>query len=322
MERDLYDILGVSKNADIKEIKKAYRKIARDNHPDLNPDDEAAEERFKEASTAFEVLSDSEKRELYDEFGLDGLREGFDPEQARQYKRWQQQAGRGGFRGYGGGGGGEFRDSASFQDIFGSVFGGRSPFDTSDYSDFGGFYTGPMKGADLEAKLTLDFMTAVKGGELEIRVAGRSIKVRIPPGAADGDKLRLKGKGRPAPPQAPKGKAGDLLLSIEVTPHPHLDREGLDLLLEFPVTIREAVEGAKLPVPTPHGEFKVTIPSGVDSGAKLRLKGQGVHRGSRKGDFFVVIQIKSPDRIDDDVLDLVEKLDASYTDDVRKDLEI
>jgi curved DNA-binding protein len=318
MPKDLYNILGVSKTAELKEVKRAYRKIARDNHPDLNPDDEAAEERFKEASAAFEVLSDPDKRKLYDEFGLDGLREGFDAEQARQYQQWQRSAGRGGYRGGGSGGGGS--GGASFQDIFGNVFGGRSPFDTSDYSDFGGFYTGPMKGSDLEAKLKLDFMTAVRGGELELRVAGKNIKVRIPAGAADGDKLRLKGKGQAAPPQAPKGKAGDLLLSINVRRHDFLRRDGLDLLLDFPVTIREAVEGAKLPVPTPHGDFNVTIPSGVDSGAKLRLKGQGVHRGSRKGDFFVVIQIKSPDRIDEAVKETVAALDGAYTDDVRKDL--
>lgn len=318
MAKDLYEILGVSKSAELKEIKRAYRKIARDNHPDLNPDNKEAEDRFKEASTAFEVLSDPEKRKLYDEFGPDGLREGFDPDQARQYRRWQQSAGRGGPRGFSG----DFRDSASFQDIFGNVFGGRSPFDTSDYSDFGGFYTGPMKGADLEAKLQLEFMTAVRGGELELGLAGKTIKVRIPPGAAEGDKLRLKGKGQPAPPQAPKGKPGDLLLSISVDPHDFLRRDGLDLLLDFPVTIREAIEGAKLPVPTPHGDFNVTIPSGVHSGAKLRLKGQGVHRGSRKGDFFVVIQIKSPDRIDEEVLESAKALDQAYTDDVRADLKL
>ncbi len=323
-EEDFYKILGVSRDADEKAIKKAYRKIARENHPDLNPDDTEAEERFKRASVAFEVLSDPEKRKLYDEFGMAGLREGFDADQARQYKRWQSQAGGrgapgGGQRFYWSSGGG----GPEFQDIFGSVFGGRSPFDTSDYSDFGGFYTGPLKGRDVEAELTLDFMTAVKGGELELRVGGKTIKVRIPAGADEGDKLRLKGKGSPAPEGAPKGsKAGDLLLSIHVKQHELLRREGLDLYLDVPVTVSEAVLGAKVSVPTPHGAFKVTVPSGVHSGSKLRLKGKGVHRGKKEGDFYAVIQIQPPDRLTDDVEEAARVIDDGYTKPVRADLEI
>lgn len=325
-EEDFYKILGVPRDAEEKAIKKAYRQIARDNHPDLNPDDADAEERFKRASVAFEVLSDPDKRKLYDEFGMAGLREGFDAEQARQYKQWQSQAG--GRRPPGGGqrfhwspsGGG---GNAEFQDIFGSVFGGRSPFDTSDYSDFGGFYTGPLKGRDVEAALTLDFMTAVKGGELELRVGGKNIKVRIPPGADEGDKLRLKGKGSPAPEGAPRGsKAGDLLLSIHVKPHDLLKRDGLDLYLDVPVTVAEAVVGAKVSVPTPHGEFKVTVPSGVHSGSKLRLKGKGVHRGDKKGNFYAVIQIQPPDRLTDEVEEAARAMDDGYTKPVRDDLHL
>jgi curved DNA-binding protein len=327
-EEDFYKILGVSRDADEKTIKKAYRKIARDNHPDLNPDDEEAEERFKRASVAFEVLSDSEKRSLYDEFGMAGLREGFDAEQARKYQQWQSQAGGrrppgGGQRFYWSSGGGGGGGGPEFQDIFGSVFGGRSPFDTSDYSDFGGFYTGPLKGRDVEAALTLDFMTAVKGGELELRVDGKTIKVRIPAGADEGDKLRLKGKGSPAPEGAPKGsKAGDLLLSIHVKPHDLLERDGLDLYLDVPVTVSEAVLGAKIAVPTPHGDFNVTVPSGVNSGSKLRLKGKGVHRGKKEGDFYAVIQIQPPDRVTDEVRTAAEAIDSGYTQPVRDALEL
>lgn len=317
MEEDFYKILGVSKDADEAAIKKAYRTIARENHPDLNPDDKAREEKFKAASNAFEVLSDPQKRKLYDEFGHVGLREGFNAEQARQYQRWQQTGG--------GAGGGRYQTSANFEDLFGNIFGGRSPFDTSDFSNFGGFNTGPtrpMKGQDLEASLDLDFMTAVQGGELEISLGGRKIKVRVPAGADDGERLRLKGQGHPPHPQAPKGPNGDLILTLKVAPHPLLKRDGLNLSLDLPVTMAEAITGAKLDVPTPHGEFKVTIPPGVNSGAKLRLKGKGVHRGAKQGDFYVVIQIQAPDQLAEDTQALAEKLAAAYSRDVRADIHL
>lgn len=315
MEQDLYKVLGVNKSATEKEIKKAYRKIARENHPDLNPDDAASEERFKEASVAFEVLGNQEKRKLYDEFGIDGLRDGFNPEQARQYQQWQSGSG---FRG---------RSQTwspsdpAFQDLFGSIFGGRSPFDTSDMRDFGGFYTGPSKGRDLSAPLTLDFMTAIQGGELELRVMGKSIKVRIPAGADTGDTLRLKGKGAPPPAEAPAGtKKGDLLLQINVDSHDFLERSGLDLYLDLPITVAEAVLGAKVSVPTPHGDYVVTIPAGVQSGAKLRLKEKGVHRGKKKGDFYAIVHIHTPDRVTEQVREAAAALDEGYTHPVRADL--
>ncbi len=321
MEQDFYKILGVSRDASEKEIKKAYRKIARENHPDMNPDNPEAEEKFKRASVAFEALSDPEKRELYDEFGMDGLREGFDADQARQYKQWQSAG-----RGRGGGGQRYYYSNAgdtNFEDLFSSFFGGRSPYDTSDYSNFGGFYTGPLKGQDLEARMNLDFMTAVKGGEIEISVGSRKIKVRIPAGAGDGEKLRLKGQGQPPPAQAPKGsKSGDLLLTLNVSSHDVLRREGLDLYLDLPITFSEAIEGAKVDVPTPHGNYKVTIPKGVNSGAKLRLTDKGVHRGSKKGNFYVVVQIHSPDRIDDAIEECSSVFETGYPEDIRADIRL
>jgi len=312
MAEDFYSILGVSKDDDTATLKKAYRTIARENHPDLNPDNKEAEERFKAASVAFEVLSDPEKRKLYDEFGLDGLREGFDAEQARAYGKWQP----------GQGGGRTYARSGGYDDLFESIFGGRSPFDTSDYSNFGGFYTGPLRGQDLEARLTLDFMRAVQGGELEIQVGGRSIKVRIPAGIEHEERLRLKGKGGAAPPQSPGSKAGDLLLTIEVESHPLLRRDGLNLSLDLPVTMPEAILGAKISVPTPHGDYNVTVPAGVNSGARLRLKEKGVHRGGKKGDFYAVIQIHAPDRIDDAIKTAIEEVNAGYTTEIRADLKL
>lgn len=313
MEKDLYKILGVSRDADQETIKKEYRRLARMHHPDVNPDDPQAEEKFKAASAAFEVLGDPEKRKLYDEFGLDGLREGFDPRQARQYQRWQQ-AGQGGQRFYRGGGG------AQFQDIFGDIFGGRSPFDTSDYSNFGGFQT-PVKGRDITARLDLDFVRAIEGGQMDLNVGGRPLKVRVPAGVRDGEKLRLKGKGGPAP-QTPygAGEAGDLFLEISVRPHPQVRREDLDLYLDVPLSVPEAIEGGQVTVPTPWGEYVVKVPEGVHSGSKLRLKGKGVHRGGKEGDFFVVLQIHTPERLDEELREAARKLAEGYEGDLRADL--
>jgi curved DNA-binding protein len=318
MERDLYKILGVSRDADTAEIKKAYRRLARKYHPDVNPDDADAEERFKKVSTAFEVLGDQEKRKLYDEFGLDGLREGFDAEQARKYKQWQG-AGGAGF----GGGGRYYRSGggADFQDIFGDIFGGGSRFQSGGFG--GGFQPqGPAKGRDLSASLELDFLQAIEGGEMELALqGGRTLKVRVPQGVRDGERLRLKGKGGAAP-QTPygKGQPGDLFLDISVKSHESIRRDGLDLYLDVPVSIPEAVEGTQINVPTPWGDFKVTVPEGVHSGAKLRLKGQGVRRGKERGNFYVVIQIRTPDRIDEEVLEAVRQLEGAYEEDLRGDL--
>lgn len=313
MERDLYSVLGVPKGADDKAIKSAYRKIARENHPDLNPDDAASEERFKEASVAFEVLSDPEKRKLYDEFGVDGLREGFDAEQARAYKasgQWRTQ--------------GQWSPTdPAYQDLFSSIFGGRSPYDTSRMRDFGGFYTGPPRGRDLSAPLTLDFLTAVRGGEFDLRVMGKTIKVRIPGGAADGDTVRLKGKGGDPPQGSPSGTPrGDLLLQLHVEPHELLERDGLDLTLHLPVTVSEATLGAKISVPTPHGDFVVTIPPGLQSGKRLRLKEKGVHRGKKKGDLYAVVEVHPPDAVTEELTAALEVVEQGYSRPVRENFEL
>ncbi len=334
MNDDLYEILGVSRDADTAEIKKAYREKARKYHPDVNPDDPESEEKFKKASAAFEVLGNEKKREIYDEFGLDGLREGFDPEEARKYKQWQQAsgAGGGGFGGFGGGGGrrrtyrGGGASGADFEDIFGDIFGGgtQSPFGGGQ--GFGGGFGGvqtPVKGRDISASLELDFVRAIEGGEMQLALQGRSkpLKVRVPAGVRDGERLRLKGKGGPAP-QTPQGQGepGDLFLEISVGSHPRVRRKGLNLYMDVPITMPEAIEGTTINVPTPWGEYSVSVPEGVNSGAKLRLKGQGVHRGDDEGDFYVVIQINAPDRIDDSVRQALDDLADGYEDDVRAEV--
>ncbi len=316
MEQDFYDILGVSKDADKAQIKKAYREKARKFHPDVNPDNPEAEEKFKKASAAFEVLSDPEKRKLYDEFGLDGLREGFDPEQARRYQRWQSAGGPGGGRRV------YQASSADFQDIFGDIFGGRSPFDTSEFRDFGGFQGG-AKGRDVTASMELDFVQAIEGDEMTISVGGEAIKVRIPPGVKDGEKLRLKGKGEPGPQtQYGRGEPGDLLLKIAVRDHPHIRRDGLHLYMDVPVTVPEAIEGTKIDVPTPWGTLTVTVPPGVNSGAKLRIKDKGVKRGNKTGNFYVVIQINTPreDAIDDELIQQAQAMAGAYDKNPRQGL--
>ncbi len=302
MDTDLYKILGVAKDADAKTIKSSYRKIARENHPDRNPDDDAAEERFKKASFAFEVLSDPEKRKTYDTYGVDGLREGFQPGQ----QQWASSTG-------------AFQGGGSFDDIFGSIFGGRGTFDTSDYSNFGGFNGPPRKGSDLEAELGLSFMKALVGGEVAMRVNNRDLKVNIPSGAEDGDRLRLKGKGNPSPYG---GKAGDLILELKIRKHDLLRREGLNLYLDLPITMGEALLGTKVDIPTPSGTFTVTVPSGVNSGAKLRLKGKGVSRKKKRGDFFIVLHIHAPDLTLENIDEIAATLDGGYSQEVRENIKL
>lgn len=321
MNTELYDILGVPRDADQETIKSAYRKLARKYHPDVNPNNQEAEDKFKQASAAFEVLGNPEKRKLYDEFGFDGLREGFDPEQARQYQRWQAQ--QGGFGGFGGWGrsrtGGATGGGATFQDIFGDIFGGRSPFDTSDFTNFGGFQA-PARGRDWTAQVDIDFMTAIRGGQVELATDGRTLRVRLPAGVADGERLRLKGQGG-SPPDT-RGTPGDLLLDIRVQPHALLRRDGLNLSLDLPITIGEAILGARVKVPTPWGDYTVSIPEGVHSGARLRLRGQGIRRDSARGDFFVVVQIQTPEHIDDEIRQAAQTLERGYIDPVRKNLKL
>jgi len=287
---DLYGILGVPQDASQDAIKKAYRKIARENHPDVHPGDKRAEERFKEASRAYEVLSDVEQRKLYDEFGEAGLHPNFDPEAARQA-----------FRGFGGGGGFAAgpSDFSDLGDLFGDLFG---------MGKRGGAARGfPRKGRDLETTLQLSFLEAAKGGDQHISVdrptasgslTRESVVVRIPAGVADGGRIRLAGKGGEG---VGGGPPGDLYAVIRVGKHPFFKREGRDLHLDLPVSISEAVLGAQIEVPTLEGKVTLTIPPGTDSGKRLRLRGKGIadpkHAG-KSGDLYVTIQIVVPRDLD------------------------
>lgn len=265
MATDLYKELGLARGANDEEIRKAYRKLAAQYHPDRNQGDAAAEERFKRINHAYQVLSDPKKRSLYDRFGETGLREGFNPS-----------AGFSGRSPFGGGG---------FEDLFG---GGRGIGDLFADVLRGG---GGARGRDATGTVEVDFANAVLGTTVQVQVSGVAgpVTVRVPPGAGDGDKLRVPGKGSPG-----RGGAGDLILTVKVLEHQYFRRKGLDLELDFPITAAEAFSGAKVRVPTLEGHVSLTVPAGAQSGQMLRLRGRGVSRKNERGDLLVRLSIRLP----------------------------
>ena len=317
MAKDLYAVLGVEKTADQDTIKKTFRKVAAKLHPDKNPGDQHAEARFKEVSHAHDVLGDPRKRALYDEFGEDGLRDGFDAEQARAYKSWSSQGGgpRGG-AGFPGGVrledlfGGAAGNGGGFGDVFGDMFGRR-----------GGARPGRRRGQDVEAETTIDFASAVRGATLQLTVAGQAVTVRIPPGADEGSRVRIAGHGAPAPAQG--GAPGDLLLTLHVQPHPHFRRESDDLHVDLPITLAEAYQGAKVRVPTVDGGVHMKVPPRTQAGTKMRLKGKGIARKGREpGDLYVHFKVLVPTSEAEEVARAVEVLARHQPDDPRAGVEL
>ena len=377
MAGDFYDILGVSKDASQDAIKKAYRKLARKWHPDINPGNKEAEQKFKEVSRAYDCLGNKEKRKLYDEFGEEGLQAGFDAEKAREYAQWSsfQKAGEGaGPEGFG--------RYQSYEDIFGDFFhagmgGGRFTTNRS------------AKGSDVQHDMTIDLISALKGFETELSMqkgitcsvchgsgtdpnatlttcpycggSGRQdvaqgpmhftkpcphchghgqtgtpcaacrgsgqtlgtekIRVVIPQGVKEGSKVRVAGKGEPG---MNGGPPGDLYLIIHLKPHPFLKREGDDLRMEIPVTVREAMAGGNISVPTIDGQVKVKVPAGSQSGQTLRLKGKGATniKTQQRGNLLIKLEVKVPKTDDREILETVEKMDRLYEKDVRSDIRI
>ncbi len=275
MVKNLYDILGVSKNATNAEIKSQYRKLARKYHPDLNKNDKTAAERFKEVSAAYDILGDKDKRQKYDnnEIDAEGKPTGFG---SGSYGDSYQTYSTEGFRHPGGG----FDFSSIFgEDIF-SQFGGR-----------GGFAQRAHKGQDVAYSLSVDFLDAAKGAVKNIIMNGKTLNVRIPAGTVTGQVLRLKGQGEKG---FNGGTSGDALITITVNPHPYFKAEGKNILFELPITIKEAVLGAKVVVPTISGKVSVSIPPYSSSGEKLRLKGKGIKVGSGAGDEIISLTILAP----------------------------
>jgi DnaJ-class molecular chaperone len=300
-ERDYYEILGVARDAAPEAIKKAYRALARKYHPDVNPGDKAAEGRFKEVQQAYDILSDQEKRSLYDRYG----RAAFEGMAAAGPRSGAQE-----WAGNFGQPGGETIDLSDLLGSFGNAGrgaqsggAGANIFEDIMERVRGGRSAKPRPARTQEAGLTIPFLTAVLGGETTIdiqRGPGKpeSLVVPIPAGVDTGAKLRLKGKGEPADKGTPPG---DLIIVVQVEPHPYFKREGRDLQVEVPISVSEAVLGAKIDVPTLNGTRALPVPAGSSSGQKLRLKGQGVPAGAGKegGDLFVILKVVVPKNIDD-----------------------
>jgi len=287
-DKDFYAVLGVKKDVSDAELKKTYRKLARQYHPDSNPGDAKAEARFKEISEAYSVLSDAELRREYDQIRAMGSGARFTAGAG---------GGTGGFEDvfssmFGRGGRGS-ANASGFEDLLGGVF-GSGGFGTST----GGFwgYGGPTKGADLTAKTTLDFMTAIRGDTVTLAMqGGRVTKVKIPAGVADGQKIRLRGKGQPSPDG---GAAGDLVLTVTVRPHPVFTRDGANLRVEVPVAFAEAALGATIEVPTLDGPpVRLRVAPGTPSGRVLRVKGRGVATGKGTGDLLAEVVVAVPDHL-------------------------
>jgi DnaJ-class molecular chaperone len=316
---DYYQRLGVSRQASADEIKKAYRKLARQYHPDVNPGDKAAEEKFKQVTEAFEILSEPAKRKLYDEFGDDAAKLGWDEKKAAQYRAYKN----GSFGTDGGFGGGmpggfhfDFQQGGpvDFESIFGEMFGGGG----GRRGRRGG---GPRAGGDLVTSMTISLEDAVLGATKTISIHGKRLEVRIPPGVESGSRVRLAGQGEPGDRGGPPG---DLFVDLEVAEHPLVRREGNDLFLDLPVTLKEAMYGAEIRVPVFGGSGTVTLKPGTHSGTRLRLRGKGVPgvHGEPAGDLYLVVQVKLPDGHGAALKHAVEAIESHYTGHVRSNLKL
>lgn len=330
MARDYYEVLGVSKDADEKTIKKAYRRLAKKYHPDVNAE-ESAKQQFAEVQEAYDVLSDEKKRKLYDQFGHAGL-QGEGAAAGAGARGAQGGAGPfGGGRatwraGAGGPGGFDFQGSEDigsiFEEFFGrSGMGGGARAGADPFGGNGRRRQQPVKGGDLETSATIPFDLAAKGGTYSVRLQGpegtESIDVKIPPGVAEGQKLRVRGKGNPSPTGGPRG---DLKLTVHVADHPYFKRDGLDLHLIVPISITEAAFGTKVEVPTLDGRATLTIPPGASGGRKLRLRNAGITDSkANAGHLIATLRIDVPDELTDDQRDLLEQL-APTLPDPRRDV--
>jgi DnaJ-class molecular chaperone len=284
---DPYEALGVSKNASQDDIQKAYRKLAKKHHPDLNPGNKQAEEKFKDIGTAYDILGDPEKRARFDRGEIDAT--GAERPQRRYYRDYADAQGREG-AGYASEGGfADFGDMGDVGDIFADLFSRRGAGD--------GRAQFRMRGGDISYRLEIDFLDAVNGAQKQLQMPdGSEIKVTIPPGTRDGQVLRLKGKGQPG---LNEGPPGDALIEVRVRPHPVFTRKGDDIHVELPVALGDAVLGGKVEAPTPTGPVTLTIPKWSNSGTVLRLKGKGVAKpDGTRGDEFATLVIMVPERPD------------------------
>ena len=332
-KRDYYEVLGVPKGASEADIKKAYRRLARKLHPDVNPGDKSAQKKFQEVQEAYEVLRDEEKRRAYDRFGHAGAPTGFDPGAARG-------GAPGGFSGFPGGGGGfeGFEFQGDLSDLFGNIFGAgrRAP-------------TEPQRGEEAAGSIEIPFREAVLGGMASLSIrreracekcggtgrVGRSpcpvchgsgrvaqsetVKIKIPEGTENGGTIRVPGKGSEG---VLGGPPGDLYVTVRVTPHPYFERHGDDIHGEVPITIKEAYAGAEIEIPTIHGTIRAKIPAGTQSRQKFRLRGKGVKspKSGLPGDHIYTARVMVPRAQTPAGSDAATLLESLYEGPVRKDL--
>ena len=304
-DKDFYKTLGVSKDISAADLKKTYRKLARQYHPDSNPGDAKAEAKFKEISEANSVLSDPETRKEYDQIRAMGS--------GARFTAPQQPGQGGGFEDvFGGmfnqGGSRRGAQGASFEDLLGGMFGGDTGFGSSS----GGFRGagGPTPGRDFSATTTLDFLTAIRGETIKLQPSnGSPINVKVPAGVSDGQKIRLKGKGEPSPDG---GTTGDLVLTVTVRKHQVFERDGLNLRVDVPITFVEATLGATIEVPTLGGEpVRLKVAPGTPSGRVMRVKGRGVTTTKGVGDLLATVQVAVPSHLSSDAREALEAFAAA-----------
>jgi len=294
---DPYKILGVSKDASEADIKKAYRKLAKELHPDLNPTDKGAEERFKEVAAAFGIVGDAEKRAKFDKGEIDAS--GAERPEHRYYKEYA-----------GGDQARQYRSGAHFDDlsdVFADLFGHDQQDQRSQQFK--------MRGRDVRYHLAVSFLHAATGETTRITLPnGTSLDVKVPEGVKHGQTIRLRGKGEPG---LGGGGDGDAFIEIEVRPHALFRREADDIVIDLPITIDEAVLGGKVEVPTIDGSVRVAIPKGSSSGQSLRLKGKGVKKAGGKGDQRCILKITLPDEMDEELITFMEKWRETHADNPR-----
>ena len=296
---DYYQTLGVSKTASKEEIQKAYRQLARKYHPDFNQNDpKGAKEKFQKVQEAFDVLGNPEKRQVYDQYGIS-----------------PDQMGTGGGHGpfqwsFGGGSPGTSRRASfKFEDIddLMHIFGDR--FSSDPHGDMYGAGP-PRRGRDIEQTISIPFMLSITGGKTDVKAGGQTVSVSIPAGIVEGQKIRLPGLGEASPSG---GASGNLLLTIHVEEHPYFSRRGSNLYVDVPITLKEAVFGAKIDIPTPKGSVTLTVPAGASSGMKLRIKQCGV----ASGDLFAILQVALPKNWSDADKALLTQLQTEVAQPVR-----
>ncbi|MGF1635087.1 MAG: DnaJ C-terminal domain-containing protein [Phycisphaerae bacterium] len=322
-KRDYYQILGATRSTPAEEIKKKYRALVRKLHPDVNREDPRAAQKFQEVQEAYDVLSDQDKRQRYDQYGHAGVEANFDP---RNYTT-SSGAGGGGYgwrqtRGVspedftGGGVRPEDFGGGQYAEVFEELFGQSGPFGRAG----GRKRPEPARGSDIEYPVTLDFREAARGTTLPIRMQrgghSESAEIKIPAGVKTGSRVRLKGRGEQA-----NGQPGDLFIVVNVEPHPYYRRDGLNVEVDVPVSMYEAVLGAKVKVPTLDGPVTITVPPGTGSGTKLRIRERGAFRGSEKGDQFCIIKVVVPRELDEEGRQLLQRLQEHAPLDARRNTD-